>query len=200
MLLLAYVGRNALGRYAARAAASPALSSVGAMAVDPQVATVRRLRWFPLMEAALGGVVLAVTSILVATTPGREAAAPARAAAAQPTARATLPAGGSSASVSFGFGGRVAITVERSVDGSATVTLHVTDTAGKVLDPSSIAASVALAAGDADTVPLALHKLGPAEYAAHEITLPPPGPWRITVTVRTATGTVGTGTATVGEG
>jgi len=204
LVLLGNLGRLWVQR---RALATPHTvgGSLGAMTVQISRAEVRRLRRSVAAEVGIGVAVLGVTAALVATTPGRTAFRAQQAPAVpsstggQPPAAPSTTAGQAPATSSMTLPGGVRVTVSAHppVAGAAVVGLRVEKSGGAPLDPLEVRAVAALPERDLAGLPLPLHHAGPGRYATHGTTLPFPGRWQITVTVRTSDVDAGVGTTTV---
>ncbi|WP_222269951.1 copper resistance CopC/CopD family protein [Modestobacter marinus] len=142
----------------------------GADAEPPD--TVDVLRRSVLVELAGAVVVLMVSAALVGTPP-------ARAAVATPV-EVTLPL--QSASSAEG-NGNVQISLDPARVGPTTVTLHLHDDAGTLIQPQQIAAALTEPEQEIGPLELELAPAGPGQYVASP-SLPTAGDWTLTVTVR----------------
>jgi copper transport protein len=132
-------------------------------AVPPPVARMRRSVF---AELAIGVVVLAVTSVLVAEPPGKAALAADRASAR-------------SAQVALGGGRTATVTLDPGRHGPVTVTVVLSPGP----KPRELGATAALPEKQLGPIPIPLRPSG-GEYSASGVVLPYAGRWTITLTVR----------------
>ena len=135
----------------------------------------RRLRRSVGAEAGLTAVVLAVTSLLVATPPGaRSDAAPVRLSSAY---AADLP---------MDDGGQIRTEVDPPRIGSSTLTVRVRDADGQPWDVPEVSSALTLSEAALEPLQLTLVRRAPGWYASDALVLPRAGVWRLQVTVRTS--------------
>jgi copper transport protein len=125
-----------------------------------------RLRRSVFAELAIGVVVLAVTSVLVAEPPGKVALDADRAKAR-------------SAPVVLGGGRTATVTIDPGRHGPVTVTVRLSPGA----KPQQLTATAALPDKQLGPIPIPL-RAGGGEYSASGVVLPSAGSWTITLTVR----------------
>jgi copper transport protein len=134
-----------------------------------------RLRRSVGAEAALTTVVLAVTSLLVATPPGaRSDAAPVRLSSAY---TADLPLDG---------GGRIRAELDPPRVGSSRLTLRVLDALGQPWDVPEVSSAFTLAEPAVGPLPVSLQRQEAGRFTSDALLLPRAGRWRLQVTIRTS--------------
>ena len=137
--------------------------------------TVSRLRLSVGGEAAIAVVVLGLTAALVATSPVASAPAPATVAARS---------GPYLGSVALASGGDVQIWVDPAVTGDNQIAINVRDDRGVNRDVPEVTATLSLPSGGVGSIPVTLAHTGRGQFVAQQATLPSPGLWRLTITVR----------------
>ena len=149
-------------------AMTDAPADVIAPPVDVVAPPATRLRRSVFAELAIGVVVLAVTSVLVAEPPGKVALAANR---ANPR----------SAHVALGGGRAATVTLDPGRHGPVTVTVRLSPGA----KPQELTATAALPDKQLGPIPIPL-RAGGGEYSESGVVLPSAGTWTITLTVRTS--------------
>jgi copper transport protein len=129
------------------------------------------LRRSVLVELILAAVVLAVTSVLVSTPPARSAVA-------QPV-DVTLPLQGNA-----GEEGSVQISVDPARPGPNTLHIYLFDDAGQLTQPAGIQVALTEPSQQLGPLDVDLEPAGPGHYVGDGMTIPVPGTWTLTVTVR----------------
>ncbi|PZS30824.1 MAG: hypothetical protein DLM59_10860, partial [Pseudonocardiales bacterium] len=145
--------------------------------VDPRASG--RLRRSLLVEVFLGVVVLALTSVLVASAPARNTY--------HPTARATLtfPAA------------TVRVVVSPARAGQNLIDLQVVDKAGRPLTVAQVRAAVSLPSRRLSQLPVRFERAGPGHWTAAAANVPFAGRWQLSVTVRAGDSSESTVTTTI---
>jgi copper transport protein len=129
------------------------------------------LRRSLLVELLLAVVVLAVTSVLVATPPARSAVS-------EPV-DVTLPLQGSA-----GEQGSVQISVDPARPGPNILHVYLFDDAGTLTQPAGIEVALTEPAQELGPIDVDLVPAGPGHYSGDGMTIPTAGTWTLTVTVR----------------
>jgi copper transport protein len=129
------------------------------------------LRRSLLVEVVLAAVVLAVTSVLVATPPARSAVS-------QPV-DVTLPLQGGA-----GEQGSVQISVDPAQPGPNILDIDLFDDAGSLTQPAGIEVALTEPAQELGPIDVDLVPAGPGHYSGDGMTIPTAGTWTLTVTVR----------------
>jgi copper transport protein len=129
------------------------------------------LRRSLLVEVVLAAVVLAVTSVLVATPPARSAVS-------QPV-DVTLPLQGGA-----GEQGSVQISVDPAQPGPNILHIYLFDDAGSLTQPAGIEVALTEPAQELGPIDVDLVPAGPGHYSGDGMTIPTAGTWTLTVTVR----------------
>jgi copper transport protein len=157
---------------------------------DPAPLQLRRLRASVALESLIAGTVLAFTAALVVSAPhsmAMSSTAPMPAANAAPaTGNADLP-----------NGVHVDLTVSPGAIGSPTIDVVLRGQDGAALDPPEIDLTAALPEAGVQPITLNLTKIDSGHYRVTGETLPIPGTWAFTVTVRTSDIDAGVGTISV---
>jgi copper transport protein len=157
----------------------------------------RVLRRSVIAEVAIGIAVLGVTAALVTTTPGRNAIRAQQTPATSGATSGQAPEVSATSSMTLPGGILVTVSADPPVAASAVIELRVEKPDGASLDPVEVRVVAAMPQRGLAGLPLPLHRVSPGNYAAHDATLPFPGQWRITVTVRTSDVDAGVGTTTI---
>jgi copper transport protein len=135
----------------------------------------RRLRWSVGAEAGLAALVLAVTSLLVATPPGaRSDAAPVRLSSAY------------AADLQLDGGGQIRTEIDPARIGSSRLTVQVRDADGKPWDVREVSSALTLTDPAVGPLRITLDRRAPGWYTSEALLLPRAGLWRLQVTVRTS--------------
>lgn len=162
--------------FAAGAQGSPideARRAPSATSADAAVDDIRPFRRSVLVEVLLATVVLAVTAVLVGTPPARSSVA-------EPV-DVTLPLQGSTGTAAARS---VQISIAPAGTGPNSLHVFVFDEAGQLTQPQDV--RVALTEVEQEIGPLDIELLpaGPGHYIADGMSIPTPGTWTLTVTVR----------------
>lgn len=120
------------------------------------------------LELALAAIILALTSVLVATPPARDTYAT--------PLHTTVDAGSN----------RLEVQVDPARVGNNTVQIRVLAADGTPVDVPEVWLRIRLANPDVGPLPLTAHRIGPGEFTAHEASFPFPGRWQLTIGVRTS--------------
>ncbi len=139
----------------------------GLVAPDPSGSSFAGLRRGLMVELGVGGAVLAVTAVLVASAPARDTYHP--------------PAG---AALALPSGGRVVMGITPARMGQNDIDLRLTDRGGRALDAAEVRGVLALPARRVTGLPVRLRRVGPGHYTAPATDIPFPGRWQLAVTVR----------------
>lgn len=126
-----------------------------------------------LVEVAIGAAVLVLSAVLVGTPPARSQVA-------QPV-DVTLPLQGDSGSAAAGS---VQITVDPAATGPNTLMVYLFDQAGQLAQPQDIRVTLAEADQQIGPLQVDLVPAGPGHYIGDAMSIPTPGTWTLTVSVR----------------
>ncbi|MFE2727637.1 copper resistance CopC/CopD family protein [Kitasatospora sp. NPDC059327] len=130
----------------------------------------RLLRWSLGTEIALVAVVLALTSVLVATPPG------ARPEAAQPSVRTV--------ELTIRQGDRATVLLDRARSGASTLTVSLRTAGGAPWEVAEASVALELPGAGISALPVELTPQGPGDYASRALILPMAGRWKVSLTVR----------------
>ena len=141
--------------------------------VEAATADLGAFRRSVLVEVAVGAVVLALSAVLVGTPPARSQVA-------EPV-DVTLPLeaeDGSSAA------GSVQITVDPAATGPNTLMVYLFDQAGQLTQPQDLRVTLTEAGQEIGPLAVDLVPAGPGHYIGDGMSIPTPGAWTVTVSVR----------------
>jgi copper transport protein len=119
------------------------------------------------IELATATIILALTSVLVATPPARDTYTT--------PLHTTVNAGAN----------RLEVRVEPARVGSNAVQVRVLGAGGTPVDVAEVRLRIRLTNPDVGPLPLTVHRIGTGEFVAHEASFPFPGRWQLTIGVRT---------------
>jgi copper transport protein len=198
LLFLGNLGRQWVQRGARQIPPAPHVAGSAAVATAAQIQPeLRGLRRSVIAEVGIGIAVLGVTAALVTTTPGRNAIRAQETPATSGATSGQAPKAPATSSMTLPGGILVKVSADPPVAAAAVIELRVEKPDGASLDPVEVRAVAAMPQRGLAGLPLPLHRVGPGNYAAHDTTLPFPGQWRLTVTVRTSDVDAGVGTTTI---
>lgn len=130
----------------------------------------RLLRWSLGTEIAMVAVVLALTSVLVATPPG------ARPQAAQPDVV--------SVDLAAPQGNRATVVLDPARSGASTLTVSLRSGSGAPWEVAEASVALELPGAGIAALPVEVARQGPGSYASRSLILPMPGKWKVYLTVR----------------
>jgi copper transport protein len=147
-----------------------------------ELETRKRLRLSVWIEVAIGTVVLAITSLLVATPPG------ARPPSAQPQASppAQRPPEVVATQLALSGGGRVYVQLDPARTGATTLLVTVLDSASKAWDVPEVTAALSLPAQGIGPLPVTLREVRPGDYVSAGLTMPMAGSWLLRLKIRSS--------------
>ncbi|WP_336031960.1 copper resistance CopC/CopD family protein [Geodermatophilus sp. FMUSA9-8] len=141
--------------------------------VEAATADLGALRRSVLVEVVIGAVVLALSAVLVGTPPARSQVAE--------SVDVTLPLQGEDGSSAAGS---VQITVDPAATGPNTLMVYLFDQAGQLTQPQEIRVTLTESAQEIGPLEVDLVPSGPGHYIGDAVSIPTPGAWTVTVSVR----------------